>query len=76
MTEQAYKDTIAFFISFCVEIYKNAHALTGAQAIERLSSSGVLNYLEKHYEAIHTQSAQWILEEIDEFMNAHKAACP
>ena len=69
MTEETYQDTIAFFISFCVEMYKNAQGVSGAEAYATLSSAGVLDYLEKNYEVLHTQSHQWILEEILTFIN-------
>lgn len=39
--------------------------------MEQLSESGTLKYLEENYEVIHTQSPQWILEEIDEFLTKH-----
>lgn len=68
MIDKVYQDSIAFFVSFCVEIYKNAHGISGAEAYETLSSTGALTYLETNYETIHTQSAQWILEEIHEFI--------
>ncbi|MCM1169597.1 MAG: DUF3791 domain-containing protein [Bacteroides sp.] len=71
---QTKQDSITFFLSFCVEMYKNAHALSGAQAFETLSSSEALRFLEKNYEPIHTQSAQWILEEIEEFLNTQNTS--
>ena len=33
-----------------------------------LSETGVLEYLSEHWEILHTQSRQWILEDIDEFI--------
>lgn len=55
----------AFFLSFCIEQYKQRHHLTGEQAMQVLAEHDVLDYLEKHYEILHTQSAQWIVEDID-----------
>lgn len=63
---------IAYFVSFCIEQYKNAKGLTGAEAQEVLDRYGVLGYLEEHYEVLHTQSYQWILEDIDEFVSIRK----
>lgn len=65
------EDTIPLFLSFCIEQYKNTHHLTGAQAMQILSSSGAMDYLESNYEVIHTQSPQWIIEDIDEFLKNH-----
>lgn len=62
------EDTIPLFLSFCIEQYKNAKGISGQDAMTVLSEFGVLDYLEDNYEVIHTQSPQWILEEINEFM--------
>lgn len=63
------KDTIPLFLSFCIEQYKNAKNLDGQHAMQKLSDLGVLNYLRDNYEILHTQSPQWINEEIDNFIN-------
>ena len=36
--------------------------------MEKLSRFGVLDYLEENYEVLHTQSRQWLMEEIDDFI--------
>lgn len=59
---------IAYFLSFCIEQYKTAKHISGYEAARRLSNYGVLEYLEDNYEVLHTQSRQWILEDIDEFI--------
>lgn len=46
--------------------------MTGSQAFEELNQYGVLDYLTENYEILHTQSYQWILEDIDEFINIRK----
>lgn len=63
---------IAYFISFCIEQYKNAKGVTGEQAMSVFANYGVLDYLEEHFEVLHTQSHQWILEDIDEFIRLRK----
>ena len=35
-----------------------------------LSEYGVLEYLAEHWEILHTQGRQWIIEDIDEFIKA------
>lgn len=62
----------AYFISFCIEQYKNEKGLSGKQAMQCLDEYGVLEYLEEHFDVLHTQSRQWILEDIDEFINIRK----
>lgn len=63
------RQDIAYFVSFCIEQYKNAKGLTGEQAMLALDQYGVLEYLKEHFEVLHTQSHQWILEDIDEYIN-------
>lgn len=65
------EDAIPLFLSFCIEQYKNAKGISGKQSMEFLAENGVLDYLESNYEVLHTQGAQWILEEIDEYINRH-----
>ena len=66
------KQDIAYFVSFRSEKYKNAKGLTGAEAAKELDYYGVLEYLEEHFEVLHTQSHQWLLEDIDEFIYIRK----
>lgn len=66
------RQDIAYFVSFCIEQYKNAKHLTGVQAMRLLDEYKVLDYLSEHYDILHTQSYQWILEDIDEFIRSRK----
>ena len=65
-------NNISLFVSFCIEQYKQKHCLTGEQLMQTLNQYGVLEYLEECYEPLHTQSAQWIMEDIDEFIDKRK----
>ncbi len=67
------EDTIPLFLSFCIEQYKVHKSISGQQAMEILSSTSTLDYLERNYEVLHTQSPQWILEEIDAYILNHPA---
>lgn len=59
---------IAYFLSFCIEQYKNEKHLSGKDATAVLEQYGVLDYLAEHYEMLHTQSRQWLLEDIEEYI--------
>lgn len=59
---------IAYFLSFCTEQYKNEKHLSGSAAMDVMIKYGVLDYLAEHYEMLHTQSRQWLMEDIDEFI--------
>lgn len=63
---------ISYFLSFCIEQYKNAKGLSGAEVFDTFAKYGVLDYLKEHFEILHTQSYQWILEDIDEFISNRK----
>ncbi|MBO5708061.1 MAG: DUF3791 domain-containing protein [Bacteroidales bacterium] len=63
---------VAYFISFCLEQYKNEKSISGADAMSIFSEYGVVDYLAEHFEILHTQGAQWILEDIDVFINKRK----
>lgn len=60
------------FISFCIEQYKTAKGMNGEAAMLTLSRYGVLEYLQECYEVLHTQGRQWLLADIDEFINNRK----
>ena len=41
---------ISYFVSFCIEQYKNSKHLTGDEAMRQLDSYGVLDYLADNYQ--------------------------
>ena len=65
---------IAYFLSFCIEQYKKEKGISGAEAVRILKEQGVLEYLKEHFEVLHTQSKQWLLADIDEFIKLRKEA--
>lgn len=65
---------IAYFLSFCIEQYKNEKGISGAEAVRLLQEYDVLEYLKEHFEVLHTQSKQWLLADIDEFIKLRKEA--
>ncbi len=63
---------IAYFLSFCIEQYKNKHQMTGGEVVALFERYGVLPYLEENFEVLHTQGHQWLMEEIDELISKRK----
>lgn len=63
---------IALFVSFCIEEYGVAKGMTGTQALDLFSKYGVVDYLCKCFEPLHTQGRQWLIDEIDEFIEARR----
>lgn len=67
-----HNEDIAYFVSFCIEEYKKAHGISGEETRKIFHDYGVLDYLSEHFEILHTQSRQWIVEDIDEFIDNRK----
>jgi len=57
-----------YFVSFCIEQYKNAHGMSGSDVIELFDNAGVTKYLLDNYDILHTQGANWLLAEIDDYL--------
>ena len=66
------KQDIAYFLSFCIEQDKKAKGIDGAVVIKTFAKFDVFDYLNNHFEILHTQSRQWILEDIDEYIEVRK----
>lgn len=56
----------SYFVGFCIEQWKLHRGISGAEAAEILFASGISDYLSDNFEVLHTQSRQWLMEEIDE----------
>lgn len=63
---------IALFVAFCIEEYGAAKGMSGEQVLDLFSQYGVTDYLSKYFEPLHTQSRQWLIEEIDDFIGIRK----
>lgn len=63
---------IALFVAFCIEEYGAAKGMTGEQVFDLFSEYGVTDYLCECFEPLHTQGRQWLIEEIDEFIEIRK----
>jgi len=60
------------FLVYCLEIYKAAKNMTGRQVIELFKRYGVTQYLLSCYEALHTTGTDYIIEEVDLFIEAQQ----
>lgn len=63
---------ISFFVSFCIEQYKVHAQLDGGKIAELFFNEGVVDYLSENYDVLHTQSSQWLIEEIDNYLNRRR----
>lgn len=62
----------ALFVAFCIEEYGAAKGLTGEQVLDLFNRYDLIDYLSEFYEPLHTQGRQWLIEEIDEFIEIRK----
>lgn len=58
----------SYFLAFCIEEYKKAKDKTGAEVAALFFDKGVSDYLTSNFDVLHTQSRQWLTEEIDVFL--------
>lgn len=62
------------FLVYCIEQYKSAKGLTGIQVSELFSKYKVWDYIYSCYEALHTTGENYIIADIDLYIEARQAA--
>lgn len=60
------------FLIYCIEQYKSAKNLTGRQVSELFELYGVWEYLYSCYGALHTTGENYIIADIDSFIETEK----
>lgn len=60
------------FKVFCFEAYRAEKKLSGQNAMQLFKQYGVLEYLEKFYDVLHTTDREYIIEDIEEFISIRK----
>lgn len=59
----------SYFVAFCIEQYKAFKGMDGREVAQLFFEKGVASYLADNFDVLHTQSRQWLMEEIDEYLN-------
>jgi len=62
------------FLIYCIEQYKNAKNLTGKQVSELFNKYRVWDYIYSCFEALHTTGDNYIVEDIDLYIEARQPA--
>ena len=62
------------FMVYCTEQYKSAKKLSGKQVSELFSRYQVWDYIYSCFEALHTTGANYIVDDIDSYIEASKAS--
>ena len=61
------------FLVFCLEIYRAKKNMTGKKVIELFKAYGVIEYILSCYDALHVTGTDYLVEDIDLFIEARKA---
>ena len=67
MSEELFEKK-AEFISWCIEVYAAAKSLNGRDVANSFAEKKVLDFLGEHYEILHTQGKNYILDTIDDYI--------
>lgn len=62
----------SYFLAFCIEQYKAIKGMDGAEVARLFFENGVASYLLDNFEVLHTQSRQWLMEEIDDMFQKNE----
>ena len=60
------------FLIYCLEQYKSAKKMTGKKSIELFNKYRVVDYIVSCYEALHTTGTNYIIEDIDLYIEARQ----
>ena len=60
------------FLIYCTEQYKAAKCMTGRQVSELFTKYRVWDYIHSCFEALHTTGANYIVEDIDLYIEARQ----
>ena len=60
------------FLVYCLEMYRAAKNMTGKQVIDLFKRYEISEYVVSCYEALHTTGTNYIIEDIDLFVEARQ----
>ena len=63
------KAKVLEFVLFCVEMYAQKHEISGRVVMDRFSEYGVVDFLRDGYDVLHTQGREYIISEIEIFLD-------
>ena len=72
MTSMIKLNKVQQFELFCLENYKMAKGITGKMALNDFKQYQVFNYLSAGYDVLHTQGKNYIVAEINDFIERRR----
>lgn len=64
-------NNVTTFLTFCIERYAKKHNITALQSYALFRKYGVDSYLIEGFEVLHTQGEEFILEDIEIYIQNH-----
>ena len=65
-------EKISGFISWCIEEYAVENAVNAAEVGKCFSADGVTDFLANHYDVLHTQGRDYILDTIGDYIKKRR----
>ena len=62
------------FLIYCIEVYKSAKSMTGAEVMRLFTKYRVPEYVKSYFEALHTTGEKYIIGDIDLYIQARQTA--
>ena len=62
----------AKFLVYCMERYRHFEGLSGSEVAELFEKYGIYDYITKYFEALHTLGDDYIIQDIDDYINSIK----
>ena len=60
------------FLVYCIERYRHFKGLSGSEVAELFEKYGIYDYITKYFEALHTMGDDYIIQDIDDYINSIK----
>lgn len=60
------------FVAFCIEQFKKKTKCSGKDVEQMFRQRGVITFLLKHYDFMHTQGEHAIMNDIEEYLKHHQ----
>ena len=69
MNEDEDNAKVLEFVLFCVEMYSQKHQISDRGVMDMFSEYGVVDFLRNGYDVLHTQGREYIISEIEIFLD-------
>ena len=62
------------FLVLCIEEYKNRKEMSGKEVLKLFNRYAVCEYIYQFYEVLHTTGTQYIVNDIDQYIESQQTA--